>query len=107
MAILSYGESVGVQPDVETEILAYVVPAGRTLKLNGFAGTGGAMARFRVLVNGFPRLAYRTSHADRNAVIQLPTDEVVAAGSTVQISVTHFGSGPLGFEASLFGDLSA
>lgn len=103
--MLFYQETPAVAAGAETVVLTYTVSAGVTLYLSGFSATGGALARFRLFIDGAPKAAYRTSHADRNAVIHFPADETVPPGAVVQVRATNYGDAATDFEATIYGTL--
>lgn len=103
MSVVSYDEQSGVGPNSETVLLTYTVPNGSTLYIGGFSGTGTALARYRLFVGGSAVLGYRTSHADRNALVHFPQDHQAGGGQVVEIKVTSYGDPSEDFEGSLFG----
>lgn len=104
MGLVAYASTGSpLAPGTEVDLLNFSVPAGRTLYLQGMTATGEGLGRFRLFINNIPKLGYRTSYQDRNALVMLPSDELVGTGIAVEIRVTPYGPTPMNFEGTLFG----
>jgi len=88
--INEFGENAAVVSGVETTILSYVVPVGSTLYIQGFYGSSGESAVYRLKKNGTAKGVLRTSPSRPTEKLCYQDGVLTAvAGDTVIITAKH------------------
>lgn len=103
----SYDEDTSVVSTVETIVLTYTVPAGKTANIEGFSGTGTATGRFKLKVAGTTNGVIRTSTSERSKNADYKNGPVQAsAGAAVTVTAYHEEVSNQTMECSLYGYLT-
>jgi hypothetical protein len=99
-----YGSAASVVAGIETVVLTKLIATTSHVIL-AIAVTGNVAAKFTLYVDGSPVMSVRTSESQRWTDHKFDPGAKLKAlsGQTVEIKVTHDGSGPRDFEATLFG----
>ena len=102
---LSQGNTAAALSGVETDLLVYLVPTGKTLSLSDIFCTGDADGEFKVYANSSGILEGRTSSADRVFHHAWSRAYTLNAGDMLRITVTHHETGTENFSGYIFGSL--
>lgn len=102
-----YAEVANIVSEVETTVVSYTVPAGKTLNIQGFLGTGTATGRFKLFLDSTVRGILRSSAAERSPSITYVNGVIQAAeGVVVTVKAYHEELANQTFQCNLFGYLT-
>jgi hypothetical protein len=101
-----YNDTNSVPPGIETTILTYTVPAGKSLSILGMYGWGNYDGEYTIRVNGIQIGGGWSSPSDRTLFVDFSAAPAAAsAGQIVTINVTQYGTSSYDFQANLLGGL--
>lgn len=101
-----YSDNSSVPPSVETTILIYTVPAGKTLSILGAYAWGNYDGEFTIRINGTQIGGGWSSPSSRTLFVDFSAAPVGAsAGQIITINVTQSGTTSYDFQANLLGGL--
>jgi hypothetical protein len=98
----SYNDNTAVIKNVETTLLTYIVPVGKTARVKNFDGSGTADGLFRLKINGATKFTGRLSWNNRNLIAVLDTLDVTA-GNSITVTVYHTEAQNQTFEVAIGG----
>jgi hypothetical protein len=102
--VVQYGVVTLVPANVETTIVSYVVPVGKTFYGAGFVASGNSHGLYRIYFNGTAVLSGRSSTAvptmDLSFKMATPT---ATAGQTIAVKITHYAGSTADFEGTILG----
>jgi len=102
-----YAEVGSIASETETTVVTYAVPAGKTLNIQGFLGTGTSTGRFRLFLDAVVEGILRTSTAERSTSVDYGRGVIQATtGTTVTIKAYHEETANQTFQGNLFGYLT-
>lgn len=99
----TYG-SVSTVVNDTTGTVVNIGSVGSGFKLKGFYATGSGQGYYSLLVNGTPRLFYRTNIADKVADVILPNPDSLSAGDQVLLKVVNENGDTQDFEGIILGE---
>ena len=97
------GTNGAVPQSVETTLVSYTVPAGKTFRVTAITGSGEANGVFKLYVDSVRKLTLRNSAAAPNVQRTYRNPLEVSEGKTVAFKVTHTRPQVQEFNATLEG----
>lgn len=104
-SILEFNTNNSIADSVETILVSYTVPAGKTFYFTGLVTQGDVPAVYRVYIGGSCKMSFRSTSSNPciTQSFHMPAFSA-SASSVITIKVTHYISGVTGgFEGTLLG----